>query len=69
MLVLQAPTTATDFSGQQMGYGASYNSPSDAGGTKRRLYFLLFVALTQPLLVWWLSFHLLPSSVDNLSEI
>nr|XP_022907246.1 protein YIF1B [Onthophagus taurus] len=28
-------------------------------GNKRRLYFLLFVALTQPVLSWWLSFHLI----------
>ncbi|ELU01098.1 hypothetical protein CAPTEDRAFT_149416 [Capitella teleta] len=27
-------------------------------GNKRRLYFLLFVALSQPLLMWWLTNHL-----------
>ncbi|CAH0728683.1 unnamed protein product, partial [Brenthis ino] len=32
------------------------------GGTKRRLYFLLFVAVTQPLLSWWLTHHLVPSA-------
>lgn len=30
-------------------------------GHKRRLYFLLFVAAVQPILSWWLSFHLLAS--------
>lgn len=28
-------------------------------GNKRRLYFLLFVACAQPVLSWWLSFHLI----------
>lgn len=35
-----------------------YGSPQQATGHKRRLYFLLFVAGVQPLLSWWLSYHL-----------
>ncbi|CAH0594452.1 unnamed protein product [Chrysodeixis includens] len=31
------------------------------GGTKRRVYFLLFVAVTQPLLSCWLTYHLVPA--------
>ncbi|XP_014219170.1 protein YIF1B [Copidosoma floridanum] len=34
------------------------HSPYSASGNKRRLYFILFVAGIQPLLMWWLSFHL-----------
>ncbi|XP_030033202.1 protein YIF1B [Manduca sexta] len=37
-------------------------SKSSAGGTKRRVYFLLFVAVTQPLLSWWLTYHLVPAA-------
>jgi hypothetical protein len=29
-----------------------------SSGNKRRMYLLLFVAGIQPLLMWWLSFHL-----------
>lgn len=29
-----------------------------ASGNKRRLYFILFVAGIQPVLMWWLSYHL-----------
>lgn len=36
----------------------SYYGDVPASGHKRRLYFLLFVAVMQPLLSWWLSFHL-----------
>ncbi|KAF7265373.1 yip1d-interacting factor 1 [Rhynchophorus ferrugineus] len=46
-------------------HGAKDNSYYDSGhttGHKRRLYFLLFVAAMQPLLSWWLSFHLLPTT-------
>lgn len=32
-------------------------------GRKRRLHFLLFIALTQPFLSWWLSFDLIGNSV------
>jgi len=28
------------------------------GGNKRRLYMLIVIALTQPLLIWWLTRHL-----------
>ncbi|KAK0182648.1 hypothetical protein PV327_000763 [Microctonus hyperodae] len=30
-----------------------------ATGNKRRLYFILFVAVLQPFLMWWLSYHLI----------
>lgn len=30
-----------------------------AVGNKRRLYFILFVAGIQPILMWWLSYHLI----------
>lgn len=48
--------------------GAQDQSYYSAGGVataghKRRLYFLLFVAAMQPILSWWLSFHLIPSPV------
>lgn len=39
-----------------------YGSQQTTTGHKRRLYFLLFVAGVQPLLSWWLSFHLLGST-------
>ncbi|KAF2904786.1 hypothetical protein ILUMI_01389 [Ignelater luminosus] len=41
---------------------AQYYGEAPTGGNKRRLYFLLFVAVTQPALSWWLSFHLLKST-------
>ncbi|XP_044264912.1 protein YIF1B [Tribolium madens] len=39
-------------------------------GNKRRLYFLLFVAAVQPVLSWWLSFHLIgsPSPEKTVTE-
>lgn len=40
-----------------------YGSGSVTTGHKRRLYFLLFVAGVQPLLSWWLSYHLLGSQL------
>lgn len=52
--------------GQPPGYAANpYGSAwraGGAGGTKRRVYFLLFVAVTQPLLSWWLTYHLVLAS-------
>ncbi|XP_044728758.1 protein YIF1B [Chrysoperla carnea] len=39
-----------------------YGTDVTAVGSKRRLYFLLFVALTQPLLSWWLSLHLVKAT-------
>ncbi|XP_061721357.1 protein YIF1B [Cydia pomonella] len=36
-----------------------------AGGTKRRVYFLLFVAVTQPLLCCWLTYHLVPGPLPT----
>ncbi|XP_049878191.1 protein YIF1B [Pectinophora gossypiella] len=43
-------------------YAEQWSKPSSAGGTKRRVYFLLFVAVTQPLLSWWLTAHLVPNA-------
>ncbi|VVC88345.1 unnamed protein product [Leptidea sinapis] len=43
-------------------YGETWSKPS-GGGTKRRVYFLLFVAVTQPFLSWWLTYHLIPPSL------
>lgn len=42
-----------------------YGSSQNATGHKRRLYFLLFVAGVQPLLSWWLSYHLLGSELKS----
>ncbi|XP_050509920.1 protein YIF1B-A [Diabrotica virgifera virgifera] len=39
-----------------------YDGTSTTIGHKRRLYFLLFLAVIQPLLSWWLSYHLISSS-------
>ncbi|KAJ3649239.1 hypothetical protein Zmor_020992 [Zophobas morio] len=36
-----------------------YGDAVPSSGNKRRLYFLLFVAAVQPVLSWWLSFHLI----------
>ncbi|XP_004925707.1 protein YIF1A isoform X3 [Bombyx mori] len=41
-------------------YSDAWDKPTP-GGTKRRVYFLLFVAITQPLLCWWLTYHLVAS--------
>ncbi|CAD6231728.1 GSCOCG00001557001-RA-CDS [Cotesia congregata] len=35
------------------------HSSYSATGNKRRLYFILFFAALQPLLMWWLSYHLI----------
>lgn len=35
------------------------HSSYTASGNKRRLYFILFVAGIQPVLMWWLSYHLI----------
>ncbi|CAH0400677.1 unnamed protein product [Chilo suppressalis] len=56
--------------GPVYGYGGSaYDAPdaysrpaTSSGGTKRRVYFLLFVAIAQPLLSFWLTYRLLPDS-------
>ncbi|XP_044744921.1 protein YIF1B [Coccinella septempunctata] len=40
-----------------------YGDQSQGVGNKRRLYFLLFVAFTQPILAWWLSYHLIGGGV------
>lgn len=42
---------------------ASYYGDVPAAGHKRRLYFLLFVAVLQPVLSWWLSYHLIGKTV------
>ncbi|GLG99732.1 Protein YIF1B-A [Gryllus bimaculatus] len=42
--------------------GAAQHDPygnNVSSGSKRRLYFLLFVAVIQPILMWWLSAHLI----------
>ncbi|XP_012255301.2 protein YIF1B-A [Athalia rosae] len=38
------------------------HSSYSASGNKRRLYFILFVAALQPILMWWLSSHFVPST-------
>lgn len=35
------------------------HSSYTASGNKRRLYFILFLAGIQPILMWWLSYHLI----------
>lgn len=35
------------------------HSSYTASGNKRRLYFILFLAGVQPVLMWWLSYHLI----------
>lgn len=40
-----------------------YGAQTRTHGSKRRLYFLLFVAVMQPLLSWWLTFHLINAQV------
>lgn len=40
-----------------------YGDPNQGMGNKRRLYFLLFVAFTQPILAWWLSYHLIGGDI------
>ncbi|GFG37063.1 hypothetical protein Cfor_00752, partial [Coptotermes formosanus] len=34
-------------------------------GNKRRMYLLLFVAGMQPVLMWWLSFHLISPPISK----
>ncbi|CAG4956834.1 unnamed protein product [Colias eurytheme] len=61
----QAPDTSyNNYSNYntQNPYVDNWSKPS-GGGTKRRVYFLLFVAITQPFLSWWLTYHLVPPSV------
>lgn len=41
-------------------YADTWSAPS-SGDIKWRRYFLLFVAVTQPLLCWWLTYHLVPA--------
>lgn len=45
-----------------------YGGEQPSSGNKRRMYFLLFVAAVQPLLSWWLSFHLLVSSIPKSTD-
>ncbi|GLV42252.1 Yip1-interacting factor 1 [Carabus blaptoides fortunei] len=51
--------------------GHYYGDTSTSRGSKRRLYFLLFVAVLQPVLSWWLTFHLvaIPPSVDKVAPL
>ncbi|CAK1547530.1 unnamed protein product [Leptosia nina] len=60
-----APDTSYNYSTYNPSnpYTDTWAKPSSGGGTKRRVYFLLFVAITQPLLSWWLTYHLIPPSV------
>lgn len=44
---------------QATGY---YGDAVPTSGSKRRLYFLLFVAAVQPVLAWWLSYYLIGSA-------
>lgn len=46
-----------------------YENSAPVVGNKRRLYFLLFVALVQPILSWWLSFHLIGYIPHSKSEL
>lgn len=55
---LKAQVLAEQSNPNQTEYYAAQQS-----GHKRRLYFLLFIAVVQPVLSWWLSFHLLSSQV------
>ncbi|XP_032521683.2 protein YIF1A [Danaus plexippus] len=65
--LLSGPREAEQRSSYEYSFPANPNpyseswSKAGAGGTKRRLYFLLFVAITQPLLSWWLTYHLVPA--------
>lgn len=45
----------------------SYYGDVPSTGHKRRLYFLLFVAAAQPVLSWWLTFHLIGDGVLDAS--
>ncbi|XP_022130393.1 protein YIF1B isoform X1 [Pieris rapae] len=60
-----APDTSYNYSTYNPAnpYADNWSKSSGGGGTKRRVYFLLFVAITQPLLSWWLTYHLIPPSV------
>lgn len=51
--------------------GHYYGDTSTSHGSKRRLYFLLFVAAMQPVLSWWLTFHLVaaPATVEKLTPL
>lgn len=46
-----------------------YGTSPSTSGHKRRQYFLLFVAGVQPLLSWWLSYHLLISETLTKASI
>ncbi|KAL0269526.1 UNVERIFIED_CONTAM: hypothetical protein PYX00_007229 [Menopon gallinae] len=35
--------------------------PQHVGGDKRRMYLLLFIVGVQPCLIWWMSYHLVPT--------
>ncbi|XP_060521189.1 protein YIF1B [Cylas formicarius] len=46
-----------------------YYSPGNAAGHKRRLYFMFFVAVMQPLLSWWLSYHLVQTGEGSNNRV
>ncbi|XP_077285708.1 yip1d-interacting factor 1 [Arctopsyche grandis] len=39
----------------------TYGQPRHTGGAKRKRYFIFLIALMQPFLSWWLSYHLVPT--------
>lgn len=47
---------------QEANQDSSYYGDVPSIGHKRRLYFLLFMAAVQPVLSWWLTFHLIGNS-------
>lgn len=46
-----------------------YGTQMYTSGRKGRIYFLLFASGIQPLLSWWLSFHLLPAQVAETAGV
>lgn len=61
--VMEAPVQHTQVAPVDMYGQPAAPLPHTAGGTKRRLYFLVFVALSQPVLMLYVSYHLISSSV------
>lgn len=47
---------------QEVNQDTSYYGDVPSSGHKRRLYFLLSVAAVQPILSWWLTFHVIGNS-------
>ncbi|KAL4707354.1 hypothetical protein ACJJTC_005283 [Scirpophaga incertulas] len=57
----QAPADAAYGAGTGAGPYAPQPYAEPYSGTKRRIYFLLFVGVAQPLISWWLTYRLLPA--------